>query len=433
MRVSRTLVAMCVAGLAIGPAVARGAGYGLYEQGAAVLGMGGAGTASVNDPSAVFFNPAAMIGLDGTRIYGGGTFLQSFTSFAGAAPYPGFGVVEEMEPTRVFPPTAYLTHRYAGPWAIGLGLNAPYGLKVEWKDYSQFTGRYIVIAAELKTTNVSLAAAREFGKKKTVSFGFGGNLVYTRATLVNREFIADPGGGGGQREIAQKGLVSDLTPGYGWNAGLRWTPWKDWRFGLTYRSRIVVHAAGKLDITQFPTGDPQLDALVSASLPPDQVANTVLRMPSIGALGAAWNWGENVTIEGDAVYTGWSAFEDIPIHLQSTPSASNTIVENYDDSFQFRVGAEHRLQAFTYRVGYYFDQAAAPTESVSPTLPDSDRHGVTLGFGMGLLGDKRLTLDVYQLALFVQNRKTEGVNRDGYEGEYKSFASATGLSLAYRW
>ena len=172
---------------------------------------------------------------------------------------------------------------------------------------------------------------------------------------------------------------------------------------------------------------------MSANLPPDQTANTVLRMPSIGAVGAAWTWGENVTIEGDAVYTGWSVFEDLPIHLQSTPSASRTIVEDYKNSFQFRVGAEHRLPRFTYRAGYYYDQAAAPTESVSPTIPDADRHGLTLGFGMGFLADKRLTLDVYQLALFVQNRKTEDVNRDGYEGEYQSFASATGLSLAYRW
>jgi long-chain fatty acid transport protein len=201
---------------------------------------------------------------------------------------------------------------------------------------------------------------------------------------------------------------------------------------------VILHVDGRADITQFPTGDPEVDAVVSATLPPDQGASTVIRLPSIAALGVAWNWGSAWTFEGDAVLTAWSVFEDIPIYFQSSTSSNRRIVQDYKDSFQFRVGAEHRLRAFTYRFGYYYDEAAAPTESLSPTLPDADRHGATLGIGLGFGQDRRLTLDLYQLALFVQNRNTdgvngEGVNRDGYEGEYKSFASATGLSLAYRW
>src|SRR5512144_849353 len=109
MRFGRTVLAVALAGVTLPAAAALGAGYGIYEQGAAVLGMGGAGTAGVSDPSAVFFNPAAMTGLTGTRVYGGGTFLQSFTSFAGVAPHPGFGVTEETDPVRIFPGTAYLT------------------------------------------------------------------------------------------------------------------------------------------------------------------------------------------------------------------------------------------------------------------------------------------------------------------------------------
>ncbi len=429
MRLGRTLFAAALAGTVL-PALALGAGYGIYEQGAAVLGMGGAGTAAVNDASAVFFNPAAMTGLAGTHVYAGGTFLQTSTSFAGVAPFPGYGVTEEAEKQHVFPATAYFTHRYAGPWALGLGYNSPFGLAMYWKDPA-FTGRYIVTRAELRTYSYSVVAAREL--RKNLSLGFGGNLVYIRSILANQHFIAAPGGGGGQYEVAQFALISNVTPGYGWNAGLHWTPGKSWKVGATYRGQVVIHADGDADITQFPTGDAQVDAAVTASLPPDQPASTVIRLPSIAAGGVAWNWGSAWTIAGDAVYTGWSAFKDLPIYFKYSTSSNERVVENYDDSFSFRVGAENRRPGLTWRAGYYYEKAAAPTESVSPTLPDANRQGATLGLGMGFGADKRLTVDVYGLAVFIQNRKTEGINRDGYEGEYKSFASATGVSLAYRW
>jgi len=430
MRFGRTWLALAL--LALVPAFARASGYGIDEQGAAVLGMGGAGTASVHDASAMYFNPAAMTALSGTRLSAGGTLLQRFASFAGVAPSPGFGVTEEMDPQRTFPATAYLTHRYEGAWAIGLGYNSPFGFVTQWKNVDQFTGRYIVERAELRTYNYSIGAATELGKKKRLSLGFGGNLIYTRSILVNRHFIAAPGGGGGQLEVANFDLTSKVSPGYGWNGGLRWVPGK-WKFGATYRGRVVIHTNGDATITQYSTGDPQVDAGVAASLPPDQPASTVIVLPARGALGASYDMGTAWTFAVDGVYNKWSALHDIPFYFQNTPSANYRVVQNYDDSFQLRVGVENRRPRFTLRAGYTYDQAAAPTESLSPTLPDADRHGATLGLGMGFGADKRLTLDVYQLAQFIQNRKTDGVNRDGYEGEYKSFASATGLSLAYRW
>lgn len=431
MKLGRTMSAAALACLALAPAAARGAGYGLYEQGAAVLGMAGAGTAAVSDPSAVYFNPAALTTLTGTRLYAGGTVHQTFTSFAGVGPEPGFGVTEEMEPQRIYPPAVYLSHRYPGPWAIGLGVNSNYGLQVGWKSGGQFSGRHVVTGAILRTSNIGLVASRTLGKNWSI--GFGGNLVYSRLTLGNTLFVAAPGGGGAAIEAASFGLVSDPTPGYGWNGGLTWTPLKSLKLGASYRGRVVLHADGKADVKQYPTGDPQVDAAVAAELPPDQDAVTVMRLPSAAALGVAWYWGSAWTLAADAVYTGWSVLEDIPIHFQSTPSTDMRVVEEYDDSFQVRAGFENRRSAFTVRAGYFYDQAAAPVESVSPMIPDSDRHGASFGLGLGFGPDKRLSLDLYQLAAFAKNRTTDGVNRDGYEGEYKSFSSATGLSIAYSW
>ena len=70
---------------------------------------------------------------------------------------------------------------------------------------------------------------------------------------------------------------------------------------------------------------------------------------------------------------------------------------------------------------------------MSALLPDADRHGVTLGLGRSFGRDGRWTADVYDLALFVPDRSTDGVNRDGYEGTYRSFINAAGLGLSHRW
>src|SRR5262245_20840299 len=126
------LVLACMNAL---PAAALAAGYGIYEQGAALLGMAGAGTASVSDASPQFYNPAALTRLAGTQqIYLGGSLITPVTSFAGVAPYPGYGVTEEME-RQFFPlPALYYARGFGERWAAGVGLNAPFGLGVEWKN-----------------------------------------------------------------------------------------------------------------------------------------------------------------------------------------------------------------------------------------------------------------------------------------------------------
>ena len=414
------------------PAVSRAAGYGIYEQGAAPLGMAGAVTASSNDASAVFFNPSNLTRLDGRRwVYVGATLLQPVTSFAGWPPYPGFGVTEEMDNQSFFPPTVYYASRMTDQFAYGLGLNSPFGLGVSWKRPDQFTGRYIVTSADLRALNANLSLA--YAPDDAWSFALGANAMFAEVELNNRTLIPAPGGGGGQVDVASTKLSGDFQPGWGWNTALSWQPGDTWRLGAYYRSKVVVDYEGDADFEQIPTGNAVVDASVAASLPPDQPVKTVLRFPAMWSAGLAWYPDEEWTVEADFGFVEWSVFSDLPIYFQTTPSRNRTIVEDYDDAFQVRVGAERRMDSFTLRGGYYYDEAAAPSESMSPLLPDAGRNGASLGFGKSFGTDGRWTLDLYELALFVQHRNTEGVNRDGYDGEYKSFVNALGFSLAYRW
>jgi long-chain fatty acid transport protein len=430
MRASAKWLAIAAAAALIAPHAAQGAGYAIYEQGASVLGRAGAGTVSVNDASAMFFNPAALGKLTGTHLLVGGNMLSPVTSFAGQAPYPGYGVTEEMTHQNFFPPTIYLTHRYNNQWAVGAGLNSPFGLGIEWKNPDTFTGNYIVTKGNLRTYNASLSAAYVVNEQWSVSLG--GNAAFTNVELDRRIYQPIPGGGGAQADVAKVNLKGDMTPGYGWNAAVLYSPPGTLHFGARYQSQVIVHEDGKADFTQIPTGNAAFDAGVAAALPPDQPVSTVLRMPATFSVGAAWMPRPEWTIEADYNAVMWSVFTDLPLNFKTTPSASETIVENYKDSWQIRLGAEHRLKDFAYRLGWYFDKAAAPVESVTPLLPDADRNGPSIGFGMPL-GDGKWQLDAYELALFVSDRNTEGVNRDGFNGTYKSFVNLAGLSLQYHF
>ncbi|HEY6866294.1 MAG TPA: outer membrane protein transport protein [Candidatus Eisenbacteria bacterium] len=431
MRTVRAVMSVAAAWIALVPAPVRAAGYSIYEQGAAVLGMGGAGVASVSDASAVFYNPAAISRLEGTQVLAGGTLLSPATSFSGVAPYPGYGVTEEMTRQNFFPPTFYATRRFAGEWAMGAGFNSPYGLGIEWKNPDTFTGRYIVTKADVRALQGNLSLA--WSRSPKLSFGAGADVLYGRALLHNREQAIIPGGGGGVVDVAKVDLESDYKPGWGWNAAVLYQPEPEWKVALSYHSKIVVHSSGNADFTQIFTGDAALDAAVTAGLPPHQGVSTVLRFPGWWTGAVAVSPEPQWTLEADVNFFEWSVFEDLPIHFHQTPSADVTLPENYNDSWQFRLGVEHRLESFTYRVGYYYDQAAAPSESVTPILPDASRNGITAGLGFKLGAAKRLSLDLYELALFFNRRSTLGVERDGYNGEYKSYVNAAGVGLSYHW
>lgn len=413
------------------PDPARAAGYAIYEQGSSVLGMAGAGTASVNDASALFFNPAALTRVDRNRFYIGSSLLSPTVSFAGMPDYPGYGVTEEMNSQHFPLPTFYLTHRSAAKWAVGFGVNAPFGLGVDWKNPDTYTGRYIVTKAKLTAINSTLSLAYELTPQWSVAAG--GNLMLANVELHNRVQAVVPGGGGAVTDVAKADLEGDRTPGYGWNAALSFVPGAQWKLGAVYRSKVVVHEDGKADFTQILTGNAAFDAGVAASLPPDQDVSTVLRFPATWSGGIAFLPATDWTLEVDVNYVEWKLFSDLPLNFKTTPSANQTIEENYDNSLQVRLGAEHRLPSWTYRFGYYFDQGAAPPESVSPLLPDADRHGATLGLGMRFGANKQWAVDAYDLALFVKKRSTEGVNRDGYDGEYKTFINSIGVTAELRW
>ena len=60
---------------------AAAAGFLVYDAAGEALGKGSAVTASVNDPSAVFFNPAALVFMEGQQFSVGGLWVTANADF----------------------------------------------------------------------------------------------------------------------------------------------------------------------------------------------------------------------------------------------------------------------------------------------------------------------------------------------------------------
>lgn len=430
MKLHRTALAAALAAFLLTPGLARAAGYGIYEQGAAVLSMAGAGTASVHDATAGYYNPAALTRLEGHNLTLGGTWLTTRTSFAGTDSFPGYGVTEEMNAGNFFPPHVYWSNHLGSKWAYGASLNAPFGLGVDWKDPDHFTDHGYVTKALLQSLDANFNLAWQVTPELSVAGGYNALFASVELNRIGASGKTIPGSGGKPLEVRAH-LKSGLKPGYGYNLAALWVPKPEWRFGLNYRSKVDVDITdGDATFTLFPTGSAAVDAFLADSMPPSQTVGTTLKFPSLLSFGVAWNPTPSWTWELDANRMGWSTFDQLDLNFSKTTALNSQVIEDYEDSWRISVGAEHRLPKLTYRFGYYFDGAAAPTKSVTTLLPDANRHGATIGF------EKKFgawSLDAYNLALFVENRSTEGQNSHHYNGTYKSYVNASGIDLAYHW
>jgi long-chain fatty acid transport protein len=421
------LAAVGLAVLAASPVLA--SGFSIYEQGGRSMGFSGAYTAVTDDPSAIFHNAAGIGFLEGKQFYGGGTLVMPRSNFSGSDPFPGFGVQENQQVGVLPVPALYFSHRVSSRFAWGIGLHSPYGLKTRWENPDQFTGRYIATETSLSGFALNPTVAVRVNDK--VSVGAGLDLRFSTVRLVRRVGLVNPFTLK-MTDTAEVVLDSDRATGVGFNVGVVAKPSPGLSLGAHYRHKVKVDYSGQATFTQIPTGYPELDALVASRLPKSPAVETAIEYPSILAFGVARDWTEWTAV-ADVVFFGWSSFDELRLTFPTEPSLDSVIPENYKNSWQFRTGVERRLEeGWAVRLGYHYDRTPVPTESVSPLLPDNNRHGFSLG-GSWTSASKRFRADVGAWYLFLAARSTEGRNRDGYNGTYDNSAFTIGASFGYRF
>jgi len=237
------------------------------------------------------------------------------------------------------------------------------------------------------------------------------------------------------QQVAEVGQVHLYTPfesGYGYNAALLAKLGGGFSLGAQYRSRVKVEYSGNASFVQFPTGYDDFDAIVAGLLPFDSnpAGLTEVTFPAELRFGLAWQ-SETWTFAADAVRMGWDSFDELPITLPDYPLLSSVRPENYEDATTYRFGVEKRWEKTALQLGYLVDPTPVPTESVSPLLPDADRVGYSVGFSYIL--SPRVRVDAAYLYLPFDERSTEGLDPEGFNGTYDTKAHLFGMSMTVRF
>jgi len=393
-------------------------GFQINEHGARGMAMAGAFTAIVLDPSAIYYNPAGISQLPGTRFMLGTTIISPSSTFRGVAPE----ITENELEARTFTPiNFYITHQINNEWYVGLGINNQYGLGTTWDE--NWIGKYLAIDTEVKTFFVPLVVTYKISEE--FSIGVGATFVFGDVEIIRKNSLSPFEGD------ANVDLSGDGT-GWGFSGGLLYKPSETISLGLSYRSQVSL----TFDGTANTTGPSQFDGLL-----PSGSITAPLTLPDNITLGIGVFPSKVLKISADFQYVGWSSYDKLEVTFNDVPDENgdplvNTAIRDYENSWIARVGAEYTItDSWDLRGGVLYDKNPVKDEWVEPSLPDSDRWGFNLGFGYKITPN--LILDVAYMYLRFEERTIENSNVDytpgiaPFNGTYNSSAHLLGLNFSY--
>lgn len=204
------------AGLALAgcTSFAQAAGFALIEQNASGLGNAYAGqAAAATDASTVFFNPAGMGLLPDSQLVVAGNLIKPSAEFQNggstAAPLQTLGGTGGDAGGLALVPNFYYVHPVNKELALGIGVNAPFGLKTEYDQ--TWMGRFQAVTSEVQTINVNPSLSYKLND--TVLLGIGLSAQYIDAKLTNMANYSAAifNGGGGVSPISKAWPRSRVT------------------------------------------------------------------------------------------------------------------------------------------------------------------------------------------------------------------------------
>ncbi|HXV22898.1 MAG TPA: outer membrane protein transport protein [Alphaproteobacteria bacterium] len=380
-----TLAVGIAAALLLVNSEAEASGFALREQSGSMLGQAFAGqNAYTNDPSVIFFNPAGMSALDGTQASAITSFIFPKNEFDDDGSTTTVGVLGTNEGgdagVNAVVPALYGMTSF-GDFRVGIGVNAPFGLKTEYDD--DWIGRYAATTSRLKTINVNPVISYQV--TDWFSVGGGAQIQKADARLTNAAFFG--AAGDGQIELQ----ADDI--GFGLTAGALITPMDGTQIGIGFRSSVHHDLEGRAEV----------------HIPGANTINTNaqadLDTPETVGLSLFQRITDRLSLVGTVEWTNWSRFDELRVEFD-TGQPDNVTEENWEDSYFLALGANYQLsQKLLLRGGVAYDQTPVPDEFRTARVPDEDRYWLALGATYAF--SEMISLDVGYTHIFIKQASIE--------------------------
>jgi long-chain fatty acid transport protein len=436
------------------PSLVAAQGFGVYEHNTCAMARAGVTAATpCADGSAIYFSPAGLAGLSGTRFSAGVTLIGAQGNFTDDF----LAQKTDLDNPLIPVPAGYFTHQLSPKVTVGIGAYAPYGLETKWPTQG-FEGRFVGYNTDIRSIYIQPTVGYQVTPRLKVGLGFA--YITSRLELHQRADLstqfAAPGvtfamlGMPHGTDFADAALEATGT-GFAVNFGGifkvndRLTIGGHWltRKTIDYDGTAVFDtvltgyrlAAG--NPLGLPAGTP-VDALVAGQFLPGQALSdgavqTSITMPPQGTLGFAYKANDKWTVMADYQLVVWGWFNRVEIDFDrfaNDTAADLELTPANKDTHGIRLGTEYRYSPkVVLRGGYVYHTGASPAQFVTPLLPEGARNEFTIGAGLDL-GPKLHADLAYQY--IKQNDRRGLVNiAAGNTGLYQFSAHLFGVGLAY--
>jgi len=373
---------------------------------AEALGKAGKHIVWVDDPSALYFNPANL-----SECLAPQAQLSAVVGYSRVTYEGPLGHTETERPWSLLPAAAMAWPLPGSAVTAGFGVYVPYGRQTRWDPDGDL--RYAAPVYSQMTV-LDLTPAVAWRVSESLSVGAGLDVYYGR--LQFKQHLP----------VLPSSRVSADADGWGCggNAGVTWRPTPRQRLALTCRTPFDLTFDGDLETEALPW--PAADS---------SGVETTFKFPTIVALGYGVQVTETVRLEANVEWLQFSRFKTMSVQAGDNQPLVDAMglghaPQNWDDTWTFGVGCDWQVTpVWSLRAGYLYLPSPIPDETFAPSALDVDQSLVSVGVGYQ---SGSHALDVaYAVGLFETRRVASNQNPLYAQSDYAFDGHLVAVTYTY--